>query len=481
MVLDLIFCSIALVPEGSAMPVAKIDPSPPPFDQTLQPVWMVPRSRRAVSLSLRQIMILLVYCAIASLLGRFVYEDGSPLHVTFLGVWIGLGICYLGLWLAFRLGEAAIVGWITFVVGYIVVTASMMGILAIPAIPVVIGVLIYLRLQHRQNQQNGLLWVLATAADRQIPLAPGVEAFAQQSEGTIQSRAHALAVVLRQGKSLTEAVDWVPRVVAWDASVLIRVGEQTGNLAGGLREATDIRARRHLLLRDVFGRIGYLLLVIAVAQAIAGFCSYFIVPKYEAIFKDFGIKLPRVTEWFLIATFYFSKYAPWILLAEFVALVSLAFRLGGGGLQAVPLLGRLFRFQHKSLLLKALAMVVEARQPLDRALEVLAARYPNRRVRRKLRVAYNLVRSGASWASSLDGVGLIGPRDVGVLDAATRAGNLPWALRALAENGERRFAYRLQVWSHFLFLLAMIGLGVVVLFVAVALFSPLVHLIEGLT
>ena len=463
------------------MSVDNLTPPLPQIGKQLQPVWMRARSRKSLSLSLRQIMILLVYCAVASLLGRYAYETGSPLHISLLGVWLGLGQCYNGLWLAFRLRSTAILGWLTFISGYLVVAGSMMGILAIPTIPVVIGVLIYLRLQHRQNQRNGLLWVLATAANRQIPLAPGVEAFAQQSEGTMQNRAHALAATLHQGKSLTQAIDLVDRVVPWDASVLIRLGEQTGNLAAGLREATETRSRRHLLLRDVFGRVGHLLMVIAVAQAIAGFCAYFIVPKFEAIFKDFGIELPEITRWFLIVAFYFSKYAPWIFLIEFVAMAYLAFTLGGRGLQALPLIGRLFRLQHKSLLLKAVAMVIEARQPIDRALELLAARYPNRRVRRKLQAAYNLVRSGASWTSALDGVGLIGPRDVGVLDAATRAGNLPWALRALAENGERRFAYRLQVWSHFLFLLAMLGLGVVVLFVAVALFSPLINLIEGLT
>ena len=463
------------------MPAAKIvKPTTGPVG-TPQPAWLEPAARRALNLTLRQIMLLLVYCAVASLVGRQVYETSSSLATALLGIWLGLGICYLGIWLALRLETLAIVGWITFVIGYCVLTVSMMGILAIAGIPIVIGVLIYLRLQHRRNQRNGLLWVLATAANRAIPLGPGVEAFAQQTSGSFRMRAHVVAALLHQGKSLTDAIDSVPRVLPWDATLLIRLGEQTGQLPAALREATETRSRRHLLLRDLFGRFGYLLGVVAIAQVIMGFNAYFIVPKFVAIFNDFGMSLPVVTGSFIKGIYYFGAYSPWIALAEFAALAYLAFTLGGAGLQGLPLVGRLFRLQHKSLILRALALAVEQNQPLDRALEVMAAHYPNRRVRRKLRVAYNLVRSGASWTAALDGVGLIGLRDLGVLDAATRAGNLAWALRTLANHGERRLAYRLQIGSHVLFVVAMLALGIVILFFCVALFAPLVQLIERLS
>lgn len=447
----------------------------------MQPEWMAIPRRLTLNLSLRQIMLLLVYFAIASLLGRSVYESDSALGQALLTVWAGMGIGYLGVWLAFRLGRFAVVGWILFIIGYIIATGAMMGLLVIPAIPVVIGLLIYLHAQHRRNQQNGLLWVLATAAAREIPLAPGVEAFAQQTTGVAQDRAHALAVLLQGGKTLSEATGWVPRVVPWDAPLLIRVGEGTGQLAAGLREAAESRARQHRVFREMVGRLGYLVAVLAIGQGIVGFTIYFIIPRFEAIFLDFGIALPPVTVALLKASRVFSDYAGFFGIGEFLILGYVAFALGRGGLQALPILGRLFRLQHKALLLKVLALVVEANQPLDRGLEILAAHYPTRRYRKKLRVATDLVRSGASWTKALDGVGLITPRDMGVLDAATRVGNLAWALRTLAATGERRSAYRLQLGSHIGFIAAILGLGSLVVFFSIAMFSPLISLIERLS
>ncbi len=425
-------------------------------------------------------MLFLIYCAIASLLGRPIYETNSSLHVALLGVWLGVGLCYLGVWLAFRLGELAVVGWIFFVIGYVIITASMMGWLALPAVPIVIAILIYLHIQHRRNQQNGLLWVLAVATERNIPLAPGVEAFSIQNPGVFGERAHALATFLHRGKSLTAAIDWVPRAIPWDAAVLIHVGELTNRLAPALREAAESRVRRHSIFRDLIGRIGYLGLVVNVAQSVIGFIAYFIVPKFEAIFKDFGVDLPPVTRLFFLTTDHVSAYVPWLGLAELVGLIYLAVSLGSRGWQGLPLVGRLFRLQHKAVILKSLALVVESGQPIDRAFTALAQGYPSARVQRKLQVALDLVRAGESWTAALDGVGLISPREMGLLDSASRVGNLAWALRALAESGERRLAYRLQIGSQLVFLAALLALGTLVLFFCLALFSPLVHLIERL-
>ncbi len=455
---------------------ATIEPTEP-----ARPPWVAPRPRLPLSLSLRQIMILLVYFAVASLVGRYANDTYSPVSRALLGVWIGLGIGYLGIWLAVRLGGLAIVGWVLFIVGYIIVTASMMGYLSIPSIPILIGVIIYLHIQNRRNQQNGLLWVLAVAANRQIPLGPGVEAFSIQSRGLFQERTHALAMLLRRGQSLSEAIGWVPRVVPWDAPLLIRVGEQTGRLAEALREAAETPSRRQQTLRDVFGRITYIVAVVSVGESIVTFVVYFIIPKFEAIFKDFGVDLPVATIWLVRGSSLFINYILLVYLGQIGLVLYVAFTLARQGVQGLPIVGRLFRLRHKSLILRSLALVVEANQPLDRAFDLMVKHYPSKRIRKKIQKAAEATRTGASWTDALQFVRLISENDVGVLDAAGRAGNLPWALRTLAEAGERRFAYRLQIGSHLMFMAAMLVMGVLTLFIVIVLFSPLISLIERLS
>ena len=87
---------------------------------------------------------------------------------------------------------------------------------------------------------------------------------------------------------------------------------------------------------------------------------------------------------------------------------------------------------------------------------------------------------GREWWRCLRWQGLIRTSEAAVLESAQRAGNLPWALRELAESGERQTIYRLQAWSQALFPLIVISLGGLVFLLAVAYFSPLIALIQEL-
>ena len=87
---------------------------------------------------------------------------------------------------------------------------------------------------------------------------------------------------------------------------------------------------------------------------------------------------------------------------------------------------------------------------------------------------------GRDWAESLYDRRLIRSADLAVLQAAQRAGNLPWAMAEMADSNRRRFAYRLQAVVQSVFPLAVIGFGLVVMFIVVGLFYPLVELIKKL-
>jgi len=59
-------------------------------------------------------------------------------------------------------------------------------------------------------------------------------------------------------------------------------------------------------------------------------------------------------------------------------------------------------------------------------------------------------------------------------------GNLPWAMREMADSNRRRFAYRLNAILQVLFPLTLGIIGLVVCLYVTACFLPLITLIEGL-
>jgi protein transport protein HofC len=349
-------------------------------------------------------------------------------------------------------------------------------------IPASIAIAVIL-VRKSSSQHETLLNALAIAAERSLPLAPAALAFADQFGRSFRNRVQLLATLLNEGAPLPAAIDQVPSLMSRDSQVLVRTGWESGTLPHSLRDAAALRATIHAAWGSIAARYTYLVGLVLSLQTIVTFLMYFIIPKFEAIFKDFGLGLPVIT----VATIHVShalvKYAPvtfLLVLLEAALLLLLPLGLFNVTRWNIPFLDSWLRRRHTALVLRGLALTVEGGKPISTGLSILARDYPSSWVRRRLRLVRDDVEHGRDWVESLQDYGLIRSADNAVLASAQRAGNLAWALREMADLCNRRLGYKLQFWLQLLFPLAMIALGVIVFFLAVAFFSPLVMLIEAL-
>jgi protein transport protein HofC len=325
---------------------------------------------------------------------------------------------------------------------------------------------------------------MAIAAEKGMPLAPAIAAFASQYRGATRRRLVQLAMSLNAGTSLSESLSNLPRLLSRDAVLLARVGEETGSLPKALRAGAAARATFLPGLTSIATRLAYVLLVLLVMQGIVGFVLYFIMPKLESIFYDFGMKLPDTTILVLEVSHYIISWGPLVglfILAEIILLIFLPFKIQGWSSLEVPYLDRIFRRRHTALILRALSLVVDAGKPIEHGLESLVRNYPTRWVRRRLSHVQEDVRQGQDWCTSLWRHGLIRDTDGGLLASARTSGNLAWAMRELADTSDRRQLVRLLAAIQLLSPLVIVSLGLLVLVLAVAYFSPLVDLINRLS
>jgi len=372
----------------------------------------------------------------------------------------------------------AVVLWLVVTMGAVVVVG---GIVLLFAMAIGAGVILARR---RSTQQDSLLVILAIAAEGNMPLAPTVAAFADQYRGKYRRRIMNLAAELDSGRSVPEALENVRRVVSRDALLLARVGDQTGRLPQALRMAASSRSSQLPIWTAIATRLAYLLAMLLIMQSVCGFMLYFIVPKFEAIFKDFGVPLPQSTSLLIEGSHFimnFGLVTAWIPPLELLLLIFLPFSFAGWVNYDVPFFDRFLKRRHMALILRALSLAVDAGKPIEVGLTTLASYYPTLWVRRKLIKVDDHVQLGESWISALERQRIIQTSDAQVLTSASEVGNLAWALGELAETGERRLAFRFQAVIQTLFPLVVLGLGLVVMFVAVAFFSPLVVLLGRLS
>jgi len=337
----------------------------------------------------------------------------------------------------------------------------------------------------RRSEHRGLIWALAAAAQRGVPLAESARAYADETLGDTGGRALALAEALERGQPLADAVRTARLRMGTAMKVAVRVGERLEALGPAMRQQLADAQQIDAALRDTIGRFFYLACVILVMMGVCTFVMLRIVPVMQRMFWEFGVPMPPLTQSVIDACRWFTRFG-WFTVGPLVA-VPIPFLLLAGVMYYVgwvprnlPLVWRLFRRYDGALIMRALALAVRREVHLLAAMRIVAEHYPITIVGERLKRVAVFSAQGADWCQTLRAHGLIGQADTAVLKAAERAGNLDWALEEMADSALRREIYRVQVLLQVLFPVALLMVGALVFVFVVGLFLPLVTLVESL-
>ena len=174
--------------------------------------------------------------------------------------------------------------------------------------------------RSQATRQATLLRTLAVALEKQFPLAPFLEALADEAGGRWRGKVRGLADLISAGVAIPDALEAVPGVLPADMVALVRVGARTGNLTGALGEAAILARRRSENTGMRFpGIFLYLCLLFVVLGSISSFIMIWIIPKFKSIFEGFDTKLPALTEMIISASDMGARY--WYLMVAFPVLI----------------------------------------------------------------------------------------------------------------------------------------------------------------
>jgi type II secretory pathway component PulF len=289
---------------------------------------------------------------------------------------------------------------------------------------------------------------------------------------------------LRDGRPLSEALQSDPGLLPSSVVTAIRIGEQTGRLPQVLRDCA-MRDTASLRNAQADGSIAALLsyywVLTIVMLVILGGLQYWIVPKLKAIFTDFNIELPAITQRMITFADYFVDYWYWLpfwsLPVTLIILFAYGYQISWDRLN-FPLFMRWFPRRDAPGVLRGLAWAVDARQPLPDLLTDAGEHHPRRDLgQRLMRIGQVMSAGDESWRSLAD-EGFVTGREVRALQAAERARHLPVALGALADSLDRARRHRLLWWIEWCKPLVILTFGWLVALYCAAFFLPIVELIS---
>jgi type II secretory pathway component PulF len=369
---------------------------------------------------------------------------------------------------------------------FLVGTTHWVSMLLLVAVFEAVVELVVARRQARRESAWRLL-LMAMAGGQ--PLAESLRYHESRFRGIVGRWYRRLIADLEHGAPLLEAV-WanraaLPREAPVYASLLTSSGAPRQTAARISETEVDpvLDVRQH-----IYQRIAYLATIVLLTATVLSFVMIKIVPSFQEIFADFGLELPKLTLAFISFSETFGPVFGIPMVMAYVAIVMGGVIVGFLYLVDVPALQPVLDYigfsHHRALLLRLLAASIEQGVPLGKAFSQLQDRrfgYPSPLVRSRLNQTSARIDAGHEWTEAMRRSSLVSATDAALLRTAQDVGNLPWAMRMLAERKLRLMSFRWSVIETIAFSAIILLIGMFVAWYAIAMFIPLIDLVNNMS
>src|SRR6266566_4693991 len=168
---------------------------------------------------------------------------------------------------------------------------------------------------------------LSTLQDAGLPILRSLQILEQQQRpGLLKAIIGGVAEEVEGGGTLSDAMAKYPKAFDKLYVNMINAGEAGGVLDLILARLADFMEKAAKLKKKVIGAMIYPAVVISIAVGIVSMIMVFVIPKFEQIFKDFGTKLPPITQILLDVSRWFANWG-WAYVLASPIVISLIWKL----------------------------------------------------------------------------------------------------------------------------------------------------------
>jgi type II secretory pathway component PulF len=349
---------------------------------------------------------------------------------------------------------------------------------------------------RRRTTNRIVIGQMATVVRQNLPLATGLALAARSETGAARRHLQRISHLLAQGAPLSEAVsEGFPDCPSLPLTLIV-AGERSGQLAAALEEAENHLVERGRRDERVDTPVWpFMLTIIAFMILVVSGLMVSIVPKFKEIFKDFGTELPYVTITLIYICDFFVESGLLLILLVLAligipSLIYLNLRP-----RRLPIPGWTSRVADwirwhcpgwravechtgMAMVLRTMRIAVRAGMPLDEAASLASGVDVNFNLRPLISDFAGRIAKGANPYDAARQAGL-GEVTAIALAAGSRCDDLDAGLRYAAEYND---AITNRLWillRNLAWPIATLLIGAMVAFIALAMFEPLIKLINS--
>ncbi len=339
---------------------------------------------------------------------------------------------------------------------------------------------------------------LSTLQDAGLPLLRSLQILeSQQKGGGFKRMLKGVTEEVEAGTTLSDAMAKHPRAFDRLYCKMVAAGEIGGVLDIILQRLADFMEKGQRLKRRIKGAMIYPAVVISIAVLIVTGIMYFVIPKFQEIFNDFDVKLPELTL-FLIDT---SRWiagqnqgqnvpgAVWVVLSPFILfglykLIRIP-NMGRAGtdwiLLKVPVIGNLLKKTAVARFTRTLGTLIAAGVPILEAITITKETSGNWVFERALGQVHDSIREGETFADPLREAKVCDLIVVNMIEVGEETGDLDVMLMKIADNYDEEVDVAVRALLGLLAPAMVVVLGGIVGTIVLALFLPLVSMIESVS
>jgi MSHA biogenesis protein MshG len=320
-----------------------------------------------------------------------------------------------------------------------------------------------------------------------IPLLRGLRGLVQSTHSAhLREVLEDVLESLEGGRDLASSFARHPEVFPKLYVSIISVGEATGTLDKSFQRLTEYLTQEKDMHDRVKGAMRYPTIVVVTIVLACMFLSTFVIPKFAPVFAQLKGELPLPTRILLGSSTVFRDY--WMHAIGGVALLVFGvrqwLRTPGGRMKwdtlklRMPVLGKLMYEATLSRINRSMAISLSAGLPMTQTLAVIARSSGNAFMSERIGMLASNVERGESLHRAASASGLFSPLVLQMISIGEETGALPELLDEAAGYYEREVDHALKNLSSSIEPILIVGVGGMVLVLALGIFMPLWEVIS---
>ena len=214
----------------------------------------------------------------------------------------------------------------------------------------------------------------------------------------------------------------------------------------------------------------------------------FVVPQFRKVFENMGVTLPAITETLITASNLVLKWwwaAPAVIIAVVIAYkIFTNSKLGkliiDKTLISLPLFGNILRKSSISRFARTLGTLISSGVPILEALGIVKNAISNRAISDAVANVHSSIKEGGNIARPLAESGEFDEIVVNMIDVGEETGELDKMFTKIADNYDEEVDILIGSMVDLMEPILIITMGLVIGFIVIALFMPLIQIVQNI-